>query len=264
MSCIIVVSLISIMGFTPKAYVSILGTCIGLVLCCMLYVLISSAFRITGYNIPEIDSLVVVRYNTNIEISDFLFAGILTASLGAVMDVSVSVATSVAELRETNPALGFEDLFRSGLRIGRDIIGSTANTLIMAIVGSSLTTFIMFRIYKYQYNLLINDDDIAIEILKTITSSAALILCAPVTAYIAARIYGRMSVVTESVSDTGSGGESGGRTSGGKALGNKASSGKASSGSKASSSNKASSGNKSSGSKTNAAASRKKPQSKNR
>ena len=186
---IIAVSLISMQGFTKKTYVGMLGTGIGVALCCVFYALISFALHITGYNIPQIDSLIVIAYNTNIKVGDFLFCGVLIASLGAVMDVSVSVASSVAELKETNAKMSFEDLFRSGVKIGRDIIGATANTLILAFTGSFFTTLIFLRIYEVQFNHLISLNEIAIEILQAVTSSSALILCAPVTAYIAAWLY---------------------------------------------------------------------------
>ena len=187
--CIITVSLISMQGFTKKACVGMLGTGIGVAICCMFYALLSQALHITGYNVPQIDSLIVIAYNTNIKVGDFLFCGVLIASLGAVIDVSVSVASSVAELSDVNENMSFESLFHSGIKIGRDIIGATANTLILALTGSFFTTLIFLRIYEVQFNHLISLNEIAIEILQAVASSSALILCAPVTAYISARLY---------------------------------------------------------------------------
>ena len=186
---IIVVSLISMLGFTKKACVGMLGTAIGIIFCCFFYALLSRALRITGYNVPEIDSLIVIAYNTGISVGDFLFCGVLIASLGAVIDVSVSVASSVAELSEASANASFDGLFRSGMRIGRDIIGATTNTLILAFVGSFFTTLVFLRIYEVQYNHLINLNEIAIELLQAIASSSALILCAPATAFTAAKFY---------------------------------------------------------------------------
>ncbi|MDR0458987.1 MAG: YibE/F family protein [Coriobacteriales bacterium] len=188
---IIVVSLLSMLGFSKKAYVGMLSTTTGVLLCCLFYTLISQALHITGYNISDIDSLVVIAYNTNIKVGDLLFCGVLLASLGAVIDVSVSVASSVAELSETNALASFHQLFRSGVRIGRDIIGATANTLILAFTGSFFTTLVILRIYEIQFNHLINLDEIAVELLQALASSSALILCAPITALIAARVFSR-------------------------------------------------------------------------
>ena len=187
--CIIVISLISILGFTKKTVVSILGTGSGVVICCIFFLILSRVLHITGYNVENIDPLVLIAQNTNIKVGGFLFVGILVASLGAVMDVSVSVASSMAELSETNPKATFKSLLSSGVKIGRDIVGATLNTLIMAFTGASLIMLIMFRIYNYQTELLINHNEIGIEILQAAASSSALILCAPITAFVAARMY---------------------------------------------------------------------------
>jgi uncharacterized membrane protein len=187
--CIIVVSLVSILGFTRKAWVSILGTSAGVILCCAIFLLLSRMLMISGYQIAEVDSLVVIEMNTNIKIGEFLFVSVLIASLGAVMDTSVSVASSVAEIGEAHAVGSFKKLFQSGLRIGRDVVGATLNTLIMALTGTSLITLILFRVYKYPYPLLINHNEVAIEIMQAAASSAAMILCAPITAFIAARAY---------------------------------------------------------------------------
>jgi uncharacterized membrane protein len=176
-------------GFTKKACVVMLGTAVGVALCCLFYALLSRALHVTGYCAPQIDSLIVIANNTGIKVGDFLFCGVLIASLGAVIDVSVSVASSVAELSAVNDKMTFGALFRSGVKIGRDIIGATANTLILALTGSFFTTLIFLRVYEVQYNRLINLNEIAIELLQAITASSALILCAPITAYFAARLY---------------------------------------------------------------------------
>jgi uncharacterized membrane protein len=166
-----------------------MGTAGGVLFCCIFYVVISTIMHVSGFDVAEMDSLIVIAYNTNIQIGDFMFVGVLFSSLGAVMDVSVSVASSVSEISETSPESDFDGLFRSGLRIGRDIIGATSNTLIMAFIGSSMVALIVFRIYNYQYNLLISHNDIALDILQAVASASALILCAPLTAFVAAHTY---------------------------------------------------------------------------
>ena len=187
--CIVVVSLISILGFTKKTTASIVGTGLGIVICCLLFGIISYMLQITGYNVSQVDALVLIENNTDIRIGGFLFIGVLIASLGGVMDVSVSVASSVAELKDTNPTLSFKSLFRSGVVIGRDVVGATLNTLIMAFTGSAFVSLILFRIYDYPLIMLINNDEIVIEVLQALASSSALILCAPITAFITARVY---------------------------------------------------------------------------
>jgi len=184
---IIVVSLISIMGFDKKTLVSIVGSCIGILCYIMFYFIISAALQITGFNVQEIDLLIVAGFTIGVD--ELLFCAILIASLGALMDVAVSLASVTAELSEKNKKADFKELFRSGMKIGRDIIGSSSSTLILAFTGTFLITLILFRVNHLQYNLMINRVDIAIEVLRAISASAAMVLCAPATAFIGSRIY---------------------------------------------------------------------------
>jgi len=192
MICIMTVSLIALMGFSKKTYAAILGTSAGLVLCCIIFSLLSYILKINGYNVDEIDTLIVIAYNTNIPIKDLLFVGVLIASLGAIMDVAVSVSSSVSELNDLNPGSSFNVLFKSGLTIGRDITGSTANTLILAFAGTFFTTLFLYRMFGIQFNQLINMDSIAIEIAQALSASFVLIFTAPITAFFSARFQKSM------------------------------------------------------------------------
>ncbi|MCL2839995.1 MAG: YibE/F family protein [Defluviitaleaceae bacterium] len=185
--CIVVVSLIAIMGFGKKTYVSIAGTCIGIVFYGIFYLLISVALGITGFNVQEIDLLIVAGFNASV--GELLFCAILIASLGALMDVAVSLASVTAELSETTKNASFKTLYTSAMKIGRDIIGSSSNTLILAFTGTFFITLIVFNINNLPYNVLINRVDIGIEVMRAISASSAMVLCAPATAFIGSRAF---------------------------------------------------------------------------
>ena len=183
--CIIVVSLISIMGFEKKTLVSILGSALGVLFYGLFYLLISYVLRITGFNVQEVDLLIVAGLGTGV--SELLFCAILIASLGAIMDVAVSLASVTAEL--SDKTTDFKELFASAMKIGRDIIGSSSNTLILAFTGSFFIMLILFNVHNTQYAVLINRTDIAIEVLRAISATAAMVLCAPATAFIGSHIF---------------------------------------------------------------------------
>ncbi|MCL2216040.1 MAG: YibE/F family protein [Defluviitaleaceae bacterium] len=185
--CIVSVSLISIMGFEKKTYVSIAGTTIGIILYALFYLIIGWVLSITGFNVEAISTLIVIDFNVGL--SELLFCAILIASLGAVMDVAVSLASVMAELSEANPKAGLKSLFTSGMKVGRDMIGSSTSTLILAFTGTFFISLLLFRLNNLQYNMLINRVDIAIEVLRAVSASAAMILCAPATAMIGAWAY---------------------------------------------------------------------------
>jgi len=183
------VSLISIMGFEKKTWVSIIGTLIGIAFYCLFYVFIARVLRVTGFNIPEMNQLIGLGFTSIPNLTELLFCGILVASLGAVMDTSVSVASATAELASANSDLTFKPLWKSSMRMARDCVGSSANTLILAFTGTFFVTLIMFRVIDFNYTMLINRIDITVEVLRAISASAGMILCAPATALLGSYVY---------------------------------------------------------------------------
>jgi uncharacterized membrane protein len=186
---IMTVSLIAIMGFEKKAFVAIAGTFIGIVFYGIFYIIVSVALRITGFNIPEMTMLTNVGFLANTRIAELLFCGILIASLGAVSDTTVSVASTTAELSKADPKAGFHMLFRSSMRMARDCVGSSANTLILAFTGAFLITLIVYQLNNFDFHMIIHRTDIAIEVLRVVAASSAMILAGPATALIGAFIY---------------------------------------------------------------------------
>ena len=188
--CIIAVSFISMLGFTKKAAAAMLGAGAGVAICCVLYLAMSQALHVTGYNIQAIDTFVDIMQNTDIKVEELMFVGVVVASLGAAMQVSATVASNVAELREADPGASYGMLFRSGFKAGRGMVGPLANTLVLAFIGTFFVSLALYRIYDLQYSQFINLDDIAVEVLHVIAPPSALVLCAPATAFIASRMYG--------------------------------------------------------------------------
>jgi len=182
------VSLIAIMGFEKKTWVSMAGTAVGIAFYCLFYVLIAAALRISGANIPEMNQLIVFGFTEASNLTELLFCGILIASLGAVTDTTVSVASATAELGASGTN-DFRNLLKSSMTMARDCIGSSANTLILAFTGTFFITLIMFQLHELNYTMLINRIDIAIEVLRAISASAGMILCAPVTAILGSYVY---------------------------------------------------------------------------
>ena len=120
-----------------------------------------------------------------------LFSGILIAALGAVMDVSMSIASTISELHETNPSMNAKALFRSGIHVGKDMMGTMSNTLILAFTGSSINTLIFIYAYDYDYHQVINLYSIGIEIIQGISSTMGVILTVPLVSLISAWMIGR-------------------------------------------------------------------------
>lgn len=186
---IVVVSITAIMGFQKKTYVSILGSCIGILCYCLFYLLIGSVLRVNGFNVAEIDLLIVAGLYMGAR--ELLFSSILVASLGGIMDVAVSLSSAMFELSKTAEQNEFKALFQSGMKLSKDIVGSSSNTLILAFTGTFLISLILFAITNTQYEVMMNRVDISIEILRVVSASAAMIVCAPITVLINAVAFSR-------------------------------------------------------------------------
>lgn len=179
-----IVTMYLIDGFTIKSISAALGTVIGVIIAGIFAASFGYVSKISGYNVAEIEELVYIGNNTNLQIGGILFAGILIASLGAVMDVSMSVASTLNEIYEKNPNLNKKELFKSGINVGRDMMGTMSNTLILAFTGGSINTLIFSYAYCMQYNQIINMYSIGIEIMKGISGSIAVILTVPLVSLI--------------------------------------------------------------------------------
>lgn len=191
---ILCVSCLLLLGFNKKAIVAFLASFSGILLSAVLFWLISGALHISGYNLDDIETLVVIAQKSSVRIRDLLFSSVLISSLGGILDVTVSVVSSVAEVYAANPSISRRELFRSGFRVGRDITCSTANTLILAFVGEFFITLFLYHIYGVAFEQLINLDNVAIEFGTAMSGTAALTMAAPLAAFLASRfVWGRLS-----------------------------------------------------------------------
>ena len=179
-----VVTMYLIGGMTTKTAASILGTVLGVIISGALAFAFGYFTKISGYNVSDIEQLEYVAQMTDIRIGELLYAGILISALGAIMDVSMSVSSSIHEIALRAPELGRKELFLSGVRIGRDMMGTMSNTLILAFTGTSINTLVFLYAYGYSANQIINMYSIGIEIIQGISATMGVILTVPVSAYI--------------------------------------------------------------------------------
>ena len=129
--------------------------------------------------------------DNGLKIRGLYICGILIAAEGAVMDIAMSISSAVSELHEVNPALTARQLFKSGMNIGRDAMGTMANTLVLAFAGTSLNMMIFIYAYDISYIQLLNTDFVAIEIIRSISGSIGIVLTVPLVAAISAHLLAR-------------------------------------------------------------------------
>lgn len=179
-------SLILLDGPSRKSLCAILG-CVGGVAGAGLFAaLVGALTPMDGFNMSEAENLLLYGAEKGLSIRGLLVCGVLVAALGAVMDVAMSIASAAWELREHNDGLSRRELFRSGMNIGRDAMGTMANTLILAFAGSSFNLLILIQIYDIPFLQLANTDFLCIEVLQSVAGSMGILLTVPLVAAISA------------------------------------------------------------------------------
>lgn len=179
-------------GLEWKSLVAILGTAAGVAIAALTELVFSALTHASGYTLGDTDAILAVSSHSGLQVGSLLFAAVLISSLGAVLDVAISVASSVNELYQSSPGAGGRALFRSGMNVGRDMMGTMANTLILAFTGSSLLVLIQIYTYNMPYEQVMNSNNVTVEILSALTGSMAVILTVPAVSLPASLLLPRL------------------------------------------------------------------------
>lgn len=181
-----IVTLMLLNGNSRKTYCAIIATVLGVVLSAVAFYLMSLAMHVNGYSTDEAETLVLIANATGLSIKDILFAGILVSSLGAIMDVGMSIVSSLYEVFHHNPQLSQKEIFQSGIEIGKDMIGTMTNTLILAFTGSAFVSLLVLFAYNVDVKQLLNSNYIAIEFVQGIAGTLGIVLTVPIASLISA------------------------------------------------------------------------------
>jgi len=171
-------------GYTPLTHVAAIGAFAALALTTGLSWLVVSLADFSGLVSDEAFYLLELP---NIDLSGLLLAGIVLGAIGALDDVTVTQASAVWEVNQANPELERGALFESGLRIGRDHIASTVNTLLLAYAGAAMPLLILFSLSALPLNVVASSEVVAVEIIRTLVGSIGLVAAVPITTWLAAR-----------------------------------------------------------------------------
>lgn len=182
-------SFVLIGDLSKKTAAAVLGTMCGVLFAAILGEAATRIGSLTIYQTDEAEALLLLLSSYPIKLRGLFTAAILISAIGAVMDVSMSVSSAVSEIASLNPGMGFYKLFKSGLNIGRDAMGTMANTLVLAYAGSSLSMMVLIYSYGVSLNQLLNTDFVAIELIMAISGSVGIIMTVPCVAAIAAGIF---------------------------------------------------------------------------
>lgn len=183
--------LIFLNGYSKKTFCAVCGCVGGVLVSGIAAAVVGSLSPMNGFNMQEAENLILYGADQGLKVSGLLVCGVLISALGAVMDVALGIASSVWEMKEQNPDASVGSLFRSGMQIGKDAMGTMANTLILAFAGSSLNMLILVQTYNIPFLQLINTDSIALEVVQSVAGSIGILLTVPLVALVSARLMAR-------------------------------------------------------------------------
>lgn len=178
-------------GWNYKTLAGIIGTTSGVLVAGVLALLVGKAARLSGFSSEEMQMLLYIPQQVDFNYQGLLFSGMIIGALGAVMDVGISVASAVEEVKRVKPVLKMRELVEAGMNVGRDIMGTMANTLILAYTGGAIPLILIFMAYEMPFLKIINLDLIATEIVRALTGSIGLIMAIPITALAAGLLFSR-------------------------------------------------------------------------
>jgi uncharacterized membrane protein len=172
-------------GFNHKSIAAIMGTTGGVMVAGILAYYVGSQVKLTGLSSEEATMLMYIPQEVNFDFKSLLFSGIIMGALGAVMDVGMSIASAMEEIHRANTAVTRKELFAAGMNVGKDVMGTMTNTLILAYTGSSIPLLILFMAYETSMIKILNLDIIATEVIRSLAGSIGLVLTIPITAVVA-------------------------------------------------------------------------------
>ncbi len=191
LALICAVSFILIAGFSKKALTASCGTLAGVLIAGLLAFIFGKIMNLSGVDMEKGESLLYLAQNRNFKITSLLFVSIVISCLGATMDIAVSIASSAEQLRKANPLLTAKEHLASVMAVGKDIIGTMTNTLILAFCGSSLPLAMMIWGYHMDYMQFMNIPRIVIAVLQALAGSIGMAASVVLTALLSVFIFRR-------------------------------------------------------------------------
>ena len=176
-------------GFTKKMIAATFGCFGGIATAAFIAYLWMEIMKMSGVLSDEYIHLILLKDDIPIDLRGIMFIAVVIGALGAVMDVSMSIASALEEIMINSPEITPKEVIKSGLNIGRDIMGTMSNTLILAYIGSALPFILLLIIYARPINLLANSEYIASEIMQAVAGSLGILFAMPITALTTAALY---------------------------------------------------------------------------
>lgn len=185
---IAIITLLLVAGFTEKAYCAIWGMGIASIITCMMAVGFGNLFKIHGAVMPWSESLIYSGY-MNLDLTKIFQAAIYLSCSGALVDLAVDISAAIEEVVDKKPSISRKEILKSGLNIGRSVVGSQTTTLLLAYMGGFITVMMVYMAQGTPMISIFNGQSMASEILHTLVGCLGLVIVSPITALICSLRY---------------------------------------------------------------------------
>lgn len=182
-------SLFFINGFNRKTLSSLLSVIVVIFLVMFITYDMGINSNIQGFSNEQTETVAYLSLYVQLNFSKIVICEILIGLLGAIIDVSISISSSMNELNKNDPKITKNSLFKSGMSIGKDILGTMTNTLLFAYISGFMTLIIYFNELNYSISTIFNEKVFCAEIFQVLSCGIGIILIIPITAYIASEIF---------------------------------------------------------------------------
>lgn len=190
-TCIYVISmtLLLIHGFSQKTLVTLLSCVLGTLLAAAISFYMKKSLALTGMIDEDATYLLLLNKENPLDLTAIIFSTIIIGAMGAIMDVAMDISASLHELHKNAPNLSMRDMAYSGMNIGCDVVGTMANTLVLAYIGSSLAGIILLIASSNSLTHLLNREVLIVEMLQAVVGSLAILLTMPISVLMSCLIY---------------------------------------------------------------------------
>lgn len=174
-------------GYSKKTLATALGCIGGVLVAGLLTLIMNGLLKLTGF--VDENAIYLVQLNDAIDLKAIIFGGILIGAIGAIMDVSIDISSSLFEVADKMEKPDYKTIVKSGFTIGKDIMGTMTNTLILAYIGSSLSEVLLLTASNNSLSRVLNLEMIVVEILQALVGSIGLLTTIPLTSLVCAFLY---------------------------------------------------------------------------
>lgn len=183
-----VITLLLVAGCNKKAYTAMISSMICSIMTCLLAVVFGDLFKMHGAVMDWSESLLYAGYQ-HLDLTAIFQAGIYLACSGAILDLSIDISAALDEVIKNNPSVSRANLIKSGLSIGKSVVGSQTTTLLLAYMGSYITILMVYMAQGTPLMSILNSQKVSSEILHTFVGCIGLVLVSPLTAIICGIVY---------------------------------------------------------------------------